>query len=163
MKLAGIVVSGVSSLVRVTANLAEHDVVPFLSTLGVIIGCIVKQAEAVGTNHTHVAEAGKRASAVQKDVETLSEAEFPADHPTFVNILNELAQLNEYAEKWNEKGYWSQRFGISKTGTTKALRYQQKFEEKFKRLETYLHMLTQEADAKSWSSLKHVQPKEGRN
>ena len=88
-----------------------------------IIGCIVKQAEAVGTNHTHVAEAGKRASAVQKDVETLSEAEFPADHPAFVNILNELAQLNEYAEKWNEKGYWSQRFGISKTGTTKALKY----------------------------------------
>ena len=154
MKLAGIVVSGVSSLVRVTANLAEHDVVPFLSTLGVIIGCIVKQAEAVGTNHTHVAEAGKRASAVQKDVETLSEAEFPADHPAFVNILNELAQLNEYAEKWNEKGYWSQRFGISKTGTTKALKYQQLFEEEFKRLETYLHMLTCAVGSEAYAGIK---------
>ena len=130
--LADITVRGVSALVRTTANLAEHDAVPFISALAVIVQKIMEHAAAVGENEQHVIEAGRRAEAVRAVLSTLQAAEFPTEHPAYVRILESLAEIEVYARKWGDTGYWAKRFGVSMSaGTSKAIKYKHLFELQF--------------------------------
>ena len=130
--LADITVRGVSALVRTTANFAGHDAVPFLSATAVIVQKIMEHAAAVGENNQHVVEAGRRAEAVRAVLSTLQAAEFPTEHPAYVRILESLAEIEEYAHKWGDKGYWAKRFGVSMSaGTSKAIKYKHLFELQF--------------------------------
>ena len=131
-RLADITVRGVSALVRTTANVAKHDAVPFLSALAVIVQKIMEHAAAVGENNQHVVEAGRRAEAVRAVLSTLQAAEFPTEHPAYVRILESLAEIEEYAHKWGDKGYWAKRFGVSMSAcTSKAIKYKHLFELQF--------------------------------
>ena len=96
VQLGEVMLSGVSTLVKTAADVAEHDSVPFLSGALFIVKGIMEQAAAVGENEEHVAEAGRRAHAVESIVNTLSEAQFPPDDPSFKQILEELAQVCAY-------------------------------------------------------------------
>jgi len=130
--LADVAVSGVSTLVRVTAELAEHDAVPFLWVVKTIAGKIVEHAQAVSDNEKHVVEAGRRAAATQAVLDTLQGASFPATHPAYVAIVEALAQMHEYASKWGDKSYWSKRFGVSLAKCTmKSIKYKELFELQF--------------------------------
>ena len=63
---------------------------------------------------------------------TLQAAEFPTEHPAYVRILESLAEIEGYAQKWGDKGYWAQRFGVSMSaGTSKAIKYKHVFELQF--------------------------------
>ena len=80
----------------------------------------------------HVIEAGRRAEAVHAVLSTLQAAEFPTEHPAYVRILESLAEIEEYAHKWGDKGYWAKRFGVSMSaGTSKAIKYKHLFELQF--------------------------------
>ena len=69
VRLAEVVVRGASDLVhnllRTSAELSEHEAIPFLSTAGCIVRLVIQHAEAVGENDEYVREAGRRARAVQ--------------------------------------------------------------------------------------------------
>ena len=68
----------------------------------------------------------------QAVITTLEGAGFPQQHPCYVSILDSLADIEEIAGKWGDKGYWSKRFGVSiSKGTSKALKYKALFELQF--------------------------------
>ena len=101
VRLAEVVVRGASDLVlnliRTSAELSEHDAVPFVGAAGCIVRLVIQQAEAVGENDEYVLEASRRAVAVQSVVDSLQQAEFPTSSPSFVNILDTLAQVRASA------------------------------------------------------------------
>ena len=109
--------TGVSALVRITANLAECDAVSFLSVAGALAQKLIEHGEAVGENDACVKEAGRRGAGVLATLSALEEAkrEFQSSHPSFSAILQTLAELNEVAGKWGSKGYWTKRLGVSFT------------------------------------------------
>ena len=130
-KLSSIVVTGLSVLVKTTANIGISDAA-FLQVACAIAQKLIEHGEAVGENDLCVKEAGRRGAMVQTTLNALAEAQFPSTHLAFSTILETLAELNAIAEKWGDKGYWTKRLGVSfSKGTTKALKYKQLFELQF--------------------------------
>ena len=68
VRLGEVVVRGTSDLVqtliRTSAELSEHEAVPFVSAVGHIVKLLIQHANAVGENDQYVLEAGRRARAV---------------------------------------------------------------------------------------------------
>ena len=131
-KLSSIVVTGLSVLVKTTANIASSDAAGFLQVACAVAQKLIEHGEAVGENDLCVKEAGRRGTMVRTTLNALAEAQFPSTHLAFSTILETLAELNAIAEKWGDKGYWTKRLGVSfSKGTTKALKYKQLFELQF--------------------------------
>ena len=131
-KLSSIVVTGLSVLVKTTANIGSSDAAGFLQVACAVTQKLIEHGEAVGENDLCVKEAGRRGAMVQTTLNALAEAQFPSTHLAFSTILETLAELNAIAEKWGDKGYWTKRLGVSfSKGTTKALKYKQLFELQF--------------------------------
>ena len=131
-KLSSIVVTGLSVLVKTTANIGSSDAAGFLQVACAIAEKLIEHGEAVGENDVCVKEAGRRGTMVRTTLNALAEAQFPSTHLAFSTILETLAELNAIAEKWGDKGYWTKRLGVSfSKGTTKALKYKQLFELQF--------------------------------
>ena len=133
-RLSSIAVTGLSALVKTTANIASSDAATygFLQVACAIAQKLIEHGEAVGENDLCVKEAGRRGAMVQTTLNALAEAQFPSTHLAFSTILETLAELNAIAEKWGDKGYWTKRLGVSfSKGTTKALKYKQLFELQF--------------------------------
>ena len=131
-KLSSIVVTGLSVLVKTTANIGRSDAAGFLQVACAVTQKLIEHGEAVGENDLCVKEAGRRGAMVQTTLNALAEAQFPSTHLAFSTILETLAELNAIAEKWGDKGYWTKRLGVSfSKGTTKALKYKQLFELQF--------------------------------
>ena len=131
-KLSSIVVTGLSVLVKTTANIGSSDTAGFLQVACAVTQKLIEHGEAVGENDLCVKEAGRRGAMVQTTLNALAEAQFPSTHLAFSTILETLAELNAIAEKWGDKGYWTKRLGVSfSKGTTKALKYKQLFELQF--------------------------------
>ena len=133
-RVAELTVRGVSMLVRRAAELEQAlDVpIPFAGALEVIVGKIQDHAAAADENDENVKEAGRRAGAVRDVVNQVVGADFPSENRALVMILEELAELESIASKWKDKGYWTQRLGISfSEGTSKALKYQELFRRHF--------------------------------
>jgi hypothetical protein len=129
-RLSSIVVTGLSALVKTTVNIGSSDAATygFLAVACAIAEKLIEHGYAVGENDLCVKEAGRRGDMVQTTLKALKEAEFPSTHPAFSAILETLAELNEMAKKWGDKGYWSKRLGVSFSKcTTKALKYKQLF------------------------------------
>ena len=131
-KLSSIVVTGLSVLVKTTANIGRSDAAGFLQVACAVAEKLIEHGEAVGENDLCVKEAGRRGAMVKTTLNALAEAQFPSTHLAFSTILETLAELNAIAEKWGDKGYWTKRLGVSfSKGTTKALKYKQLFELQF--------------------------------
>ena len=142
--LVGVVVQGIEpgSLV-LTAVAALHT-------------AIAVHVKAASANDASVLEASRRADAAYRNMKSLAGATFPDGHPSLAQVVRVLNELEERARKWCVSSKWSRRFALSRSGTSKACKYRESFQQLFALLDRALQELMSAVQVNSCSNLSEL-------
>jgi ElaB/YqjD/DUF883 family membrane-anchored ribosome-binding protein len=142
--LVGVVVQGIEpgSLV-LTAVAALHT-------------AIAVHVKAASANDASVLEASRRADAAYRNMKSLAGATFPDGHPSLAQVVRVLNELEERARKWCESPKWSRRLALSRSGTSKACKRREGFQQLFALLDRALQELIYAVQVESFSNLSEL-------
>ena len=124
-----------------------------LSAVATLCSAIIAHAKATGANDAVVKEAGRRADAAHRLMTSLAGATFPDGHHSLNRVVLILNDLKDRVQKWRESSKWSQRLAISRSGTSKACRYRESFQQLFALLDHALQELMSAVQVDSYRNL----------
>jgi len=146
---------GKASLVDVAVQGLEPGSL-FLTAVATICGAIAAHVKAASANDAIVLEASRRADAAFRLLESLAGATFPEGHPSLARVVRVLNDLEERARKWCESSKWSRRLALSRSGTSKACKYRECFQQLFALLDRALQELMDAVQVESFSNLSEL-------
>ena len=127
-----------------------------LSAVAILCSAIATHAKSVDVNDANVLEAARRAEGAHRLMKSLASASFPDDHPAIIRVVHVLKDLEMRARQWCESPKWSKRFGISRSGTSKACKYRACFQQLFALLDRSQQELMSVVQVDSYSNLKRL-------
>ena len=117
------------------------------------IKIIAAHVEAASGNGALVQEAGRRADAAHRLMKSLAGATFPDGHPSLARVVQILNELEARSRKWCKSSKWSQRLALTRSGTSKACKYRESFQQLFALLDRALQELMSAVQVDSYSNL----------
>ena len=127
-----------------------------LSNVAALSNAVEAHSKAACADDASVQEAGRRADAAHRLMRSLAGATFPDGHPSLAQVVRVLNELETRARKWCNSSKWSQRLALTRSGTSKACKYRESFQQLFGLLDRALQELMSAVQVNSCSNLSEL-------
>jgi hypothetical protein len=124
-----------------------------LTTVVTLCDAIVAHAEAVSAKDTFVKEAGRRADAAHRLMNSLARETFPDGHPSLGRVVQIIYEIEVSARKRRESSKWSKLLALTQSDISKACKYRESFQQLFAILDRALQELMSAVQVDSDSNL----------